>query len=170
MIPANTPDLAGHISELEEMHKFAEGELVKLSRPMVFFYRIDELKIPELDDADTKPSEKHQYNGDTPTVSTQSSPPHSPPEDASVAFSAPPPLPQVEAGDAALQEREGDLPDVRLLGDNYMPYSVYQDWVHQNSGDHLDRGISEYSKWQVQWKNLSVYQPNTTTYHTENLG
>ena len=31
---------------------------------------------------------------------------------------------------------------------------VYQDWVHQNPGDHLDGGLSEYSKWQAKWEKL----------------
>ena len=44
---------------------------------------------------------------------------------------APPPRPRVEAVDAFLQAQEGDLPEVRLLGDDYMLYSVYQDWVCQ---------------------------------------
>ena len=29
--PANTPDLAGHISKLEEMHKVVESELVEIA-------------------------------------------------------------------------------------------------------------------------------------------
>ena len=40
------PDLEGHISELEEIHKVAEGELVELAHPTVLFSRIDELEIP----------------------------------------------------------------------------------------------------------------------------
>ena len=42
---------------------------------MVLFSRIDELKIPELDNADTDPPENHQDNGATPPVNTQPSPP-----------------------------------------------------------------------------------------------
>ena len=41
--PANTPDLTGHIGELEEMNEVAEGELVELAQPTVIFSRIDEL-------------------------------------------------------------------------------------------------------------------------------
>ena len=55
--------------------------------------------------------------------------------------------PCIEAGNAALQPLEGYLPDVRLLGTNYMLYGFYQDWVHQNPGDHSDGGIAEDSKW-----------------------
>ena len=45
-------------------------------------------------------------------------------------------------------------PDVRLLGTDSMIYGVYQDWVHQNPGEHLDGGISEDSKWKARWKRL----------------
>ena len=33
-------------------------------------------------------------------------------------------------------------------------YGVYQDWVHQNPGDHLDGGIAEDSKWQAYRRKL----------------
>ena len=35
-----------------------------------------------------------------------------------------------------------------------MIYGVYQDWVHQNPGDHLDARIAEDIKWQARWKTL----------------
>ena len=40
-----------------------------------------------------------------------------------------------------------------------MIYDVYQDWVHQNPGDHLYGGITEGSKWQARWEKL-VCMPN----------
>ena len=68
-IPANTPDLAGHISKMGGgKHAVIENKLVELARPTVIFYRIDELKIPELDDAKTNPSGNLQNNGATPPV------------------------------------------------------------------------------------------------------
>ena len=94
------------------MHKVAEGKLVKIARPMVLFSRIDELKLPELDNDDTELLEKHQDNGATLPVNTHSYPPHSPPEDALVAPAALPSLPRVKAGDSALQAQEGDLTEV----------------------------------------------------------
>ena len=154
MSPANTLDLKGHNSELEEMHEVAEGDLVKLAGPMVIFSRIDELKLPDLDNAKTDPPENHQDNGATPLVNTYPSPLHSPLEYTLVASVAPPPCPHVEVGNAVLQSREGDLPDVCLLGANYMLYGVYQDWGHQNLGEHLDGGIAESSKWHARWKKL----------------
>ena len=53
--PANTPDLAGHSSELEEMHEVVEGELDAIAQPTVLFSHTDELKITELANTDTNP-------------------------------------------------------------------------------------------------------------------
>ena len=103
--PANTPDLAGHISKLEEMHEVAESKLVELTQPTVIFSRIDKLELPELDDAETDPSENLQENGATPPVLTHTSTPHSPLEDASAPPAASLPGPRVEAGDAAIQSQ-----------------------------------------------------------------
>ena len=33
-------------------------------------------------------------------------------------------------------------------------YVIYQGWVHQNPGDHLDGRIAEDSKWKAQWEKL----------------
>ena len=141
------------------MHEVSEGKLVKLIQPTVLFSCIDELELPELENFETDPSENQQDNGATPPVNTQPSPPHSPLEDASLAPSAPLPRPRVKAGNAALQAQEGDLPDVRLPGTDYILYGVYQYWVHQNPRDHLDGGIAEDSKWQARWKKLFVCRP-----------
>ena len=103
MSPANTPDLKGHISELEEMHEVAESDLVKLTLTTFISSCIGELEFPEPEDAETDPPEKHQDNGAMLPVNTQPSPPHSPLEDALVAPAAPPPQPRVESRDAALQ-------------------------------------------------------------------
>ena len=150
--PANTPDLAGHISELEAMHEVLEGDINAIAQPTVLFFHTDELNISDLANAETDPPENHQDNDSTPPVNTHPSLPHSPPEDTLVASDKPPPRPCVEARDADIQACEGDLPDVRLLGADYMLYGVYHDWVHQNPGDHLDVGIEEDSKWQAQLK------------------
>ena len=48
----------------------------------------------------------------------------------------------------------GDLLDVRILGSDYMLFEVYQDWVHQNPGNHLDGGITEDDKWQARYKTI----------------
>ena len=118
------------------MHEVAEGDLVELARPTVIFFRINKLEIPELENAETDPLENHQDNGATSPVNTHTSLSHSPLEDTLVASAAPWPFPRVEAVDAALKSREGYLPDVRLLGANYILYGVYQD---QHSSHQIGR-------------------------------
>ena len=71
------------------MHKVAEGKLVKIARPMVLFSRIDELKLPELDNAETDLLGNYQDSGATPSVITEPSPLHSSLEDALVAPAVP---------------------------------------------------------------------------------
>ena len=71
MSPANTPDLVGHISELEAMHEVLECELNSIAQPTVLFSHTNELEIPELVDADTDPPKNHQNNGATLPVNTQ---------------------------------------------------------------------------------------------------
>ena len=39
-----------------------------------------------------------------------------------------------------------------------MILGVYQDWMHQNTGEHLDGGIPEDGKWQARWEKI-VYIP-----------
>ena len=163
MSPSNTPDLEGHTSELDEMYEVAESELVALTAPTVLFSCIESLELPELEDSENDLLENHQDNGATPPVNTQPYPTYSPLEEALATPSAPPPHPRVEAGDTALQVRKGDLPDVRLPGADYMIYGVYQDWVHQNTGDHLDGGIAEDSKWEAWWKKI-IFRPNAMTH------
>ena len=53
--PSNTPELAVHISELEEMYEVAVSKLVKLAQPTVLFSRIDKIELPDIDDAETDP-------------------------------------------------------------------------------------------------------------------
>ena len=117
---------------------------------------INKLEITELDNAEIDSPENHQDNGVTLPVNNQKSPPHFPLENSLVASAAPPPHLHVEAGYVTLQAQEGPLSDLCLLGPDYMLYGVYQDWVHQNPGDHLDEGIAEDSKLQAWWgeKNL----------------
>ena len=125
---------------------------------MVLLSRTDELKIPNLANAKTDSPGNYQYNGATLPVNTQPSLPYSPLEDTLVASAVPPPRPRVEADNSDLQARDGDLPDVCLLGADYMLYGVYQNWVHQNLGYHLDGVIAEDSKWQARWEKL-VFMP-----------
>ena len=109
---------------------------------MVLFSHTNEIEIPELADAKTNPPKNLKDHGTTPPVGTHPSSSYSLLEYTSVALAEPPPCPLVEAGDIALQASPGDLLDVRLLGDDNMLFSVYQDWVHKNPGEHLDDVIT----------------------------
>ena len=74
-----------------------------------------------------RPAQKPPRKWHHSSVSTQTSQLHSTPEDTSVASVKPPPCPCIKARDAALQARVEDLPDVHLLGADYMLYGVYHD-------------------------------------------
>ena len=150
----NTPDLAGHTREMEGMHEVTAGELNTSARKTVLFYHTDEIKNLEIPNANTDLPGNHQDNGAKPPANTQPSPPHAPPEDTSVASAKPTLHPRIDAGDYDIQVQEGDLLNFHLLGADYTLYGVYQDWVHQNTGDHLNVGIAEDSKWKARWKKL----------------
>ena len=60
--------------------------------------------------------------------------------------------------------RAANLPHVRIKGEDVILFGVYQDWVPQNPGNHMDGGITEDGKWQAKWKKL-VYFP-TQRYDT----
>ena len=51
-----------------------------------------------------------------------------------------------------------------------MIFGVYQDWVHQNPGNHLYFRITEDGKGKAMWKNLSICLPKAMTYRPEILG
>ena len=108
----------------------------------MIFSHTDELEIPKLANAKTDPAKNIQGNGAMPLVVTHPSSSLSPLEDTLVALAKPPPCPRVESIDAALQERTGDLPNVCLLGADYMIYGFYHDWMHQNPGEHFDGRIA----------------------------
>ena len=112
------------------------------------------MEIPELANTETDPPQNLQDNGAMPPVSTQPSLPYSPLEDTSVASAEPPPCPRVESGDAALQACAGDLPDVFLIGADYMFYGVYQYWMHKNPGEQFYGVIAEDSKCKARWEKI----------------
>ena len=55
----------------------------------------------------------------------------------------------------------GDLPGKSLTDADDNILGVYQDWVHQNPGTHLDGKIEEDSKWQELWKNWLLFSPTS---------
>ena len=125
---------------------------------MLLFFHTNKLEILEISNGKTDLPENLQDNDATPPVNTKPYPPHLPPEDTLVASDNPLPFPRIEAGDATLQARAGDLPYVRLIGTYYILYGLYQYWVHQNPGEHLDGGIAKDIKWQARWEKLVFMQ------------
>ena len=146
---ANTPDLKGHIIKMETMREVLEGKIDTSLRPTALFSYTNELKILEIADTETDPPENLQENGAMPPVSTYPSLSYSSLKDTLVTLAKPTPRHRVEAGDATLQARAGDLPDVRLLGANHMLYGVLQDWVNQNLGENFYGGVVEDSELQA---------------------
>ena len=66
--------------------------------------------------------------------------------------------------------REINLKGILLTAVGDALFGIYQDWVHQNLGTHLDLVIYKDCKWQTIWKNLFVSPPNNMMYHLAGLG
>ena len=77
---------------------------------------------------------------------------------------------RVDVSATARLASEGNLPRARLTAPGNALFGIYQDWVHQNPGIHLDGEINEDVKWQARWENLFVFPPNATMYHLAGLG
>ena len=50
----------------------------------------------------------------------------------------------------------GDVPGYQPTPDNLRLQEVYRDWVHANTGTHLDGGVHDNSAWQAWWSDLAV--------------
>jgi hypothetical protein len=50
-----------------------------------------------------------------------------------------------------------DLPGATISNTDLLFYEVYGDYVHQNSGQHLDGGIADDELWQNYWRRIIVY-------------
>jgi hypothetical protein len=54
-----------------------------------------------------------------------------------------------------------DLPGAIISDADLQLYEVFGDYVHQNSGQHLDGGIADDELWQNYWRRLIVYHSLT---------
>ena len=95
----------------------------------------------KLDEPETEATKNHRYNGAMPPIGTKASSPNSPLTENSVDPDKPPSCPRIYSGDSSVLACVVDLLEVRLQGANTMLFGVYQDWVHQNPGNHLNGGI-----------------------------
>ena len=121
---------------------------------MDIFTHTDKLKPTELATKETTPAENHRDNGASTPHRTQTSSTQSPLTDALVNQYKPPLCPRVNSGNTARLSSMADHPEVRLKAYKDALFGVYQDWVHQNPGNHLDNGINEDGKWKYRVRKL----------------
>ena len=95
----------------------------------------------ELVGKNTTPTETSQDNGITPPLLTQPSSPNLPPVDALEIPASPTLSTCADLSVSARLASEINLKVFRLTSADNAFFGVYQDWVHQNPGRHLDGGI-----------------------------
>ena len=95
----------------------------------------------ELTEDGNNPAENHQDNGTSPLHGTHPYLLHSPLTDALVTTEKPPPLPHIKGSGATRLVSRSYIPEACPKGAVDALYGVYQDWVNQNTGNHLDGGI-----------------------------
>ena len=93
--------------------------------------------------AETTRTETPQENGVTSPLLTQPSPPNSPPVDVPEDLYFPLTCSCSVAITSARLQRKRNLNTFRLTAAGNALFGVYQDWLHQNTGTHLDGGIGE---------------------------
>ena len=123
------------------MHEVVEGYIDKITCPMHISNQPNELNSTEIANDETTSAENHEYNGASPPHGTIPSLPQSPLTYASIATDEPLTRPLVEAGNDSQIAYMADHPKVHPKAANDALFGIYQDWVHQNTGNHLDSGI-----------------------------
>ena len=123
------------------MHEVSEEEIGAIYQPMALFIQKKEFEYMVLVDAKTTPTKNYQDNGALPLLGTQPSSLHSPLTDALVTTEKPPPLPHIKGSGATRLVSRSYIPEACPKGAVDALYGVYQDWVNQNTGNHLDGGI-----------------------------
>jgi hypothetical protein len=66
---------------------------------------------------------------------------------------------RIEPPDESAREKLGDLPGATILEADLKLDTVYGNYVHQNTGQHLDGGIANDAELQDYWKRLVVLPP-----------
>ena len=142
------------------MQEVAEDNIDDITQPTDLFIHPNQLDPTELDEDGTTLEENHQNNGASLPHVIQPSLPNSPLKDASVATDEPSPRPYVEDSDTTRLSITEDLSEVRFRGAYGEIYGVYQNWVHQDSGNNMDGGIKEDGKWKyIGGKNCLFFNP-----------
>ena len=94
-ILANTPELEGHIQELQQMRDVAEDELDGITQPTELFIHPEKLIHMFISNNKKIPVKNQQYNGNLLTHSTQPSSLYSSLTDSSVVMNEPPLRPRI---------------------------------------------------------------------------
>ena len=136
------------------MHGVAEVDIYEITQPTELFSHPNKLNPMDLANNKTTPAENHQDNGTSPPHGTQPSSLHSPLIDSLVALDEPPLRPCAEAVNAARLANTSYHPEVRPNSDDDALFGVYQNFLRQNSGNHLYGRIKDDSKWQDRWIKL----------------
>ena len=151
---ARTPELKGHTHKLQHMHEVALVDIEEFNYPTELSTHPNKVKPTVIANEKTIRPENHQDNVASPPYGTQPSLMHSPLADASVASEPPPLRPRIYARDAARLASSDNHPKVRLKAAGDALFSVYQDWVHQNTGTNLYGGTNKGDKWQDRFRKI----------------
>ena len=143
------------IKDTKKILKVYEKGLAKITSPRTLFTQDDEINPSEVMGGEATQTKNPLDNGEMSPLLTQPPSQYSPPvddPDAPEAPESPPPVPPEYTSNANLLESEGDPERDCPTAANDKLFGVYQDWMHQNPGTHLDCRIDEDGKWQKIWK------------------
>ena len=77
--------------------------------------------------------------------------------DASTAMDKPPTPPPIEDVNASQLACMSDHPKVDPKASDDALFGIYEYWVHQNTGNHMNDGIKEEGKWHDRWENILCF-------------
>ena len=146
-IKNTSSDISALIEETGNIHEVVQEYIEELHNPRVIFNQDNELDPAKLVEEEANQAETPLYNGGTPPLLNRSTSQSLPLIDSPNAPDSHPPGVCKDMNDAAYLESVGDFTSESLTDANDKILGVYQDWVHQNIGMHLDGGIEEDSKW-----------------------
>ena len=129
--------------EVENIHVVLIIELADNNTPRAIFTLVHKLNTTELGGGGATPAKTLLDDGETLTLHTQLASQSLPSVYAPDALDSPPLPLRKDSNDDARIAKEENLPGDRLTAANDKLFGIYQDWVHQNIGTHLDGGIED---------------------------
>ena len=133
-----TPDLLAITEDTKNIFKVFGKELAELTSLRAIFNHEDELNPEELMGGEATHTKKTLDNGKMSLLLTKPPSQYSPPLDALDDLDSPPTVSDKYASNATFLAKEGDLNRYLLTATDDKFFIVYQDWVHQNHGTHID--------------------------------